>query len=92
MLSVDFSQVSTGSIDTIVEDYDIEPSMYNSNMVLYYMNALLRPGRPPKDMRDPNTKTDYAKVKRLVNLDQLDRNRKFQNGKLLNMQEVVKNK
>ncbi len=92
MLSVDFSQVSTGSIDTIVEDYDIEPSMYNSNMVLYYMNALLRTGRPPKDMRDPNTKTDYAKVKRLVNLDQLDRNRKFQNGKLLNMQEVVKNK
>ena len=56
------------------------------------MNALLRTGRPPKDMRDPNTKTDYAKVKRLVNLDQLDRNRKFQNGKLLNMQEVVKNK
>lgn len=92
MLSVDFSQVSTGSIDTIVEDYDIEPSMYNSNMVLYYMNALLRTGRPPKDMRDPHTKTDYAKVKRLVNLDQLDRNRKFQNGKLLNMQEVVKNK
>lgn len=58
------------------ECYDIEPSMYNSNMVLYYLNALITTGRPPKDMRDPNTKTDYAKMKRLVNLDQLDGNRK----------------
>lgn len=58
------------------ECYEVEPSMYNSNMVLYYMNTLLTTGRPPKDMRDPNSKTDYAKMKRLVNLDQLDGNRK----------------
>ena len=58
------------------ECYAVEPSMYNSNMVLYYMNTLIRTGRPPKDMRDPNSKTDYAKMKRLINLDQLDGNRK----------------
>lgn len=58
------------------ECFGVEPSMYNSNMVLYYMNTLLTTGRPPKDMRDPNSKTDYAKMKRLANLDQLDGNRK----------------
>lgn len=56
--------------------YGVDPSMYNSNMVLYYLNTLITTGRPPKDMRDPNSKTDYAKMKRLVNLDQLYGNRK----------------
>lgn len=43
--------------------------MYNSNMVIYYMNTLITTGRPPKDIRDPNSKTDYAKMKRLVSLE-----------------------
>ena len=58
------------------ECYGAEPSLYNSNMVIYYMNTLLTTGRPPKDMRDPNSKTDYAKMKRLVSLDRLDGDRK----------------
>ena len=58
------------------ECYGVEPSMYNSNMVIYYMNTLITTGRPPKDMRDPNSKTDYAKMKRLVSLDRLDGDRK----------------
>ena len=56
--------------------YGVEPSMYNSNMVIYYMNTLITTGLPPKDMRDPNSKTDYAKMKRLVSLDRLDGDRK----------------
>ena len=58
------------------ECYGVEPCMYNSNMVIYYMNTLITTGRPPKDMRDPNSKTDYAKMKRLVSLDRLDGDRK----------------
>ena len=58
------------------EYYGVEPCMYNSNMVIYYMNTLITTGRPPKDMRDPNSKTDYAKMKRLVSLDRLDGDRK----------------
>ena len=58
------------------ECFGVEPSMYNSNMVIYYMSHLIRTGRSPKDMRDPNSKTDYAKMKRLVRLDCLDGDRK----------------
>lgn len=50
--------------------------MFNSNMVLYYMNSMITTGHAPQPMIDPNTKTDYAKMKRLVNLDRLDGNRK----------------
>ncbi len=58
------------------ECYDVDPRMFNSNMVLYYMNSLITTGHAPHPMIDPNTKTDYAKMKRLVNLDRLDGNRK----------------
>ena len=58
------------------DSFGVEPSMYNSNMVIYYMSLLIRTGRSPKDMRDPNSKTDYAKMKRLVRLDRLDGDRK----------------
>lgn len=58
------------------ECYDVNPRMFNSNMVIYYMNNLIRTGLAPRPMIDPNTKTDYAKMKRLVNLDRLDGNRK----------------
>ena len=40
------------------------------------MSLLIRTGRHPKDMSDPNSKTDYAKMKRLVGLDRLDGDRK----------------
>ena len=58
------------------ECYDVNPRMFNSNMVLYYMNSMITTGHAPSPMIDPNTKTDYAKMKRLVNLDRLDGNRK----------------
>ena len=58
------------------ECYDVNPRMFNSNMVLYYMNSMITTGHAPSSMIDPNTKTDYAKMKRLVNLDRLDGNRK----------------
>ena len=56
--------------------YEVNPRMFNSNMVLYYMNNMITTGHAPSPMIDPNTKTDYAKMKRLVNLDRLDGNRK----------------
>ena len=40
------------------------------------MNSMITTGHAPSSMIDPNDKTDYAKMKRLVNLDRLDGNRK----------------
>ncbi len=56
--------------------FDVDPRMFNSNMVLYYLNTLITTGRVPKEMADPSCRTDYAKLKNLVRLDRLDGDRK----------------
>ena len=53
-----------------------EHHVFNPDMVLYYMKSYLMNGEPPKDMVDPNTKTDYAKLDRVVRLDKMDGDRK----------------
>ena len=58
------------------DSYGIDPSIYNSNMVLYYLNNLITTGKAPKEMADPSCRTDYAKLKNLVRLDRLDGDRK----------------
>ena len=50
-----------------------EPNrVFNSDMVLYYLRNYVEEGHSPKVMLDPNTKTDYNKLKRLIQLDKLD--------------------
>ena len=50
--------------------------VFNSDMVLFYLRNYVMYGSSPKIMLDPNTKTDYNKLKNLIRLDQLDGNRK----------------
>ena len=78
------------NIDAIIEDmkpwYDnycfAEESLENSNrmfncdMVLYYLRNYMDYGRPPRIMIDPNTKTDYGKMKKLLQFDKLDGERR----------------
>lgn len=45
-------------------------------MVLYYLRNYITLGKSPKEMIDPNTRTDYNKMKKLIQLDKLDGNRK----------------
>ena len=53
-----------------------ENTVFNCDMVLYYLRHYVNLGHSPEQMTDPNTKTDYAKLKRLLQLDRLDGNRK----------------
>ena len=55
---------------------DRDPKMFNSDMVLYYLSNLISIGMPPEDMLDPNTKTNYNKIKLLIDLDRIDGDRK----------------
>jgi hypothetical protein len=57
------------------DSYGREPSMFNSDMVCYYMSNLIGTGRRPKELIDPNTMTDYAKMKRLIEIDKLEGDR-----------------
>ena len=51
-------------------------TVFNCDMVLYYLRHYVNLGHSPEQMTDPNTKTDYAKLKSLLQLDRLDGNRK----------------
>jgi hypothetical protein len=43
--------------------------LFNTEMVLYFVNNLLKSGKYPKHMIDPNVKVDYEKLRHLVVLD-----------------------
>lgn len=53
-----------------------DPKMFNCDMVLYYLRERIDTGHSPRQMIDPNTRTDYNKMKKLLDLDRLDGNRK----------------
>ena len=55
---------------------DTDPKMFNCDMVLYYLNRVMQTGDSPEQMIDPNTKTDYAKMRKLIQLDTLDNYRR----------------
>lgn len=66
-----------------------QSKVFNSDMVLYYLRNYRETGEAPEQMIDPNTKTDYNKMKKLLQLDKLDGNRKgilrtiIENGEIM---------
>ena len=50
--------------------------VFNPGMVLYYLSNCIDEGEAPADMVDPNAKTDYAKLDRIVRLDKIEGDRK----------------
>ncbi len=54
-----------------VESFGVDPSMFNNDMVIYYLRSIIRTGKPPVDMIDPNTMTDSSKLKKIIYLDKL---------------------
>ena len=53
-----------------------QSKVFNSDMVIYYLRNYIDRGEAPKQMIDPNTMTDYNKMKKLLQLDKLDGDRK----------------
>ena len=53
-----------------------QSKVFNSDMVIYYLRNYIDRGESPKQMIDPNTMTDYNKMKKLLLLDKLDGDRK----------------
>jgi len=56
--------------DTWYDSYrfneEIEHTIYNSDMILYYFDHLIRTNKEPKELIDVNVRTDYSKLKYLV--------------------------
>ena len=55
---------------------DTQSRVFNCDMVLYYLRNYMKYGEGPDEMIDPNTKTDYNKMRKLIQLDKLDGDRK----------------
>ena len=45
---------------------DITHTIYNSDMVLYYIDTLIMTNKEPRNLIDTNVRTDYSKLKYLV--------------------------
>ena len=63
--------------------------VFNCDMVLYYLRSYMSDGEAPKQMIDPNTKTDYSKMKKLLQLDKLDGDRKGVLRSIIEHGEIV---
>ena len=49
----------------------IGQTMYNSDMVLYFLNNYLLDGHAPSDMLDRNIRTDYSKLRHFIRIDKM---------------------
>ena len=58
------------------EALETQSKVFNCDMVLYYLRNYIDRGESPKVMLDSNTRTDYNKMKKLLQLDNLDGDRK----------------
>ena len=58
------------------DSFGCEPSMFNSDMVCYYMSTLVDTGHKPEEMVDPNTKTDYKKLRNLIEIGNMTEERR----------------
>ena len=63
--------------------------MFNCDMVLYYLRNYMDYGQAPEQMIDPNTKTDYGKMKKLLQFDKLDGERKGIIRKIAEEEQIV---
>lgn len=63
--------------------------MFNCDMVLYYLRNYMDNGCSPRQMIDPNTRTDYGNMKKLLQFDKLDGERKGIIRKIAEEEQIV---
>ena len=53
---------------------DVEETIYNSNMVLYFLDEFKKNQKYPRQMLDPNIMPDYGKLKQMFQVANLEEN------------------
>lgn len=71
------------------EALKMKTRMFNCDMVLYYLRNYMDNGCSPRQMIDPNTRTDYGKMKKLLQFDKLDGERKGIIRKIAEEEQIV---
>ena len=62
---------------------DTEQRVFNSDMILYFINKYQKTGKPPKEMIDMNVRSDYSKLRSIVYTD------KKLNGNFKTLQTLI---
>lgn len=62
-------------------------TMFNSDMVLYFLDEYFKVSRVPDDLIDQNVRMDYGKLRHLITVDL--KGRKKTNGNFLRLREIV---
>lgn len=73
------------------QSLDCDPKMFNCVMVFYYLLKYIGLGRSPGQMIDPNTRTDYNKLKKLIQLDKLNGDRKSDLRRITEEGQIITN-
>jgi len=63
---------------------EAEKTLFNTDMVLYFMSHFLRSGKPPGNMIDQNVRIDYGKLRHLIVLD------RRMNGNFSRLSEIIR--
>ena len=66
-----------------------ETSMYNSDMVLYFINQAEADGGVPDNLIDQNIRTDYGKLRHLMLVDSQIEGEKKLNGNFSQLQAII---
>jgi len=64
-------------------DETCHESITNSDMALYFLQAIVETSKPPRDMIDHNVRIDYGKLRHLIQIDQQ------LNGNFSRLREVI---
>ena len=63
--------------------------VFNCDMVMYYLRNYVSYGQAPEIMLDPNTKTDYNKLRGLIKLDKSDGERQDMMNEIIEKGEIT---
>ena len=68
---IDKATLSPELIDDWYNNYrfneNAKETIYNTDMILYYINTLITDGAAPRELVDINVRTDYSKLRYLIN-------------------------
>ena len=60
--------------------------LYNTTMLWYFMKSYIQTGKPPRELTDPNIKTDFNKLRFLISVDNK------LNGNFSILKEIIENR
>lgn len=69
----------------------IGQTMYNSDMVLYFLNNYLLDKRVPSEMVDRNIRTDYSKLRHFIRIDKMQEEGRSVITRLIETGEIIGN-